>query len=47
MTVVVTAVFYPKAGRKQELAAAMQRGIAAVHEEQGRHRERPRSVSVR
>jgi quinol monooxygenase YgiN len=35
MTVVVTAVFYPKAGRKQELAAAMQRGIAAVHEEQG------------
>lgn len=35
MTVVVTAVFYPKPGRKQELAAAMQRGIAAVHEEQG------------
>ena len=35
MTVVVTAVFYPKPGRKQELAAAMQRGIAAVHGEQG------------
>jgi len=35
MTVVVTAVFYPKAGKKQELAEAMQRGIAAVHEEKG------------
>ncbi|HLS73017.1 MAG TPA: antibiotic biosynthesis monooxygenase [Actinomycetaceae bacterium] len=35
MTVVVTAVFYPKAGKKQELAEAMQRGIAAVHEEPG------------
>lgn len=35
MTVVVTAVFYPRAGKKQELAEAMQRGIAAVHEEKG------------
>ena len=35
MTVVVTAVFYPKPGKKQELAQAMQRGIAAVHEEKG------------
>ncbi|WP_114855139.1 putative quinol monooxygenase [Brachybacterium sp. YJGR34] len=35
MTVVVTAVFHPKPGRKQELAEAMQRGIAAVHGEQG------------
>ena len=35
MTVVVTAVFYPKAGKKGELAKAMQRGIAAVHTEQG------------
>ena len=33
--VVVTAVFYPKPGRKQELADAMQRGIAAVHTEEG------------
>ena len=35
MTVIVTAVFYPKAGKKAELAEAMQRGIAAVHTEQG------------
>jgi len=35
MTVVVTAVFYPKPGMKDELAQAMQRGIAAVHEEAG------------
>ncbi|MEE1619399.1 putative quinol monooxygenase [Brachybacterium sp. J153] len=35
MTVVVTAVFYPLPDRKQELADAMQRGIAAVHGEQG------------
>lgn len=35
MTVVVTAVFYPLPGRKQELADAMQRGITAVHGEQG------------
>ncbi|MFC7374233.1 putative quinol monooxygenase [Brachybacterium sp. GCM10030267] len=35
MTVVVTAVFYPKPDRKQDLADAMQRGIAAVHEEKG------------
>ena len=30
MTVVVTAVFFPVAGKQQELAQAMQRGIAAV-----------------
>ncbi|NMA75703.1 MAG: antibiotic biosynthesis monooxygenase [Actinomycetales bacterium] len=35
MTVVVTAVFYPKPGKKQELADAMRRGIEAVHEEKG------------
>ncbi|WP_193107195.1 putative quinol monooxygenase [Brachybacterium sp. FME24] len=35
MSVVVTAVFYPKPGKKQELADAMQRGIAAVHGEEG------------
>lgn len=35
MTVVVTAVFYPLPGRKEELAAAMQAGIQAVHGEQG------------
>lgn len=35
MTVIVTAVFYPQAGKKQELVQAMQRGIAAVHEEPG------------
>lgn len=35
MTVVVTAVFRPVAGKKEELAAAMHRGIAAVHEEPG------------
>lgn len=35
MTVVVTAVFYPKPGKKQELAEAMQRGIEAVHTEEG------------
>ncbi|ASK66351.1 antibiotic biosynthesis monooxygenase [Brachybacterium avium] len=35
MTVVVTAVFHPRPGKKQELAAAMHRGITAVHTEQG------------
>ncbi|MDN5685232.1 MAG: antibiotic biosynthesis monooxygenase [Brachybacterium sp.] len=35
MTVVVTAVFYPKPGRKQELADAMRRGIEAVQSEKG------------
>lgn len=35
MTVIVTAVFHPKDGRKAELAQAMHRGIAAVHEEPG------------
>ncbi|ATG52850.1 antibiotic biosynthesis monooxygenase [Brachybacterium vulturis] len=35
MTVVVTAVFYPRPGRKQELAEAMRRGIEAVHTEDG------------
>ena len=33
--VVVTAVFFPKPGRKQELAEAMHRGIEAVHTEDG------------
>lgn len=33
--VVVTAIFYPKPGKKQELAEAMHRGIAAVHGENG------------
>ncbi|MGP9538585.1 putative quinol monooxygenase [Brachybacterium sp. AOP43-C2-M15] len=33
--VVVTAVFFPKPGRKQELAEAMRRGIEAVHTEEG------------
>lgn len=33
--VVVTAVFYPKPGKKQELAEAMRRGIEAVHTEDG------------
>ncbi|MGP5682999.1 putative quinol monooxygenase [Brachybacterium alimentarium] len=35
MTVVVTAVFHPLPGRKEELATAMQAGIAAVHGEKG------------
>jgi len=35
MTVVVTAVFYPLPGRKDELATAMQSGIEAVHGEKG------------
>lgn len=35
MTVVVTAVFYPLPGRKEELATAMQAGIEAVHGEKG------------
>lgn len=35
MTVVVTAVFEPKAGKKDELAQAMHRGIEAVHKEEG------------
>lgn len=35
MTVVVTAVFYPLPGRKEELATTMQAGIEAVHGENG------------
>ena len=35
MTVVVTAVFQPKPGKKEELAEAMRRGIEAVHTEKG------------
>ena len=35
MSVIVTAVFRPAEGKKEELAAAMHRGIAAVHEEPG------------
>lgn len=35
MTVVVTAVFYPLLGRKEELVAAMRAGIEAVHGEAG------------
>ncbi|WP_053352153.1 putative quinol monooxygenase [Leucobacter musarum] len=35
MTVIVTAVFHPTPGRKSDLVAAMQRGIAAVHDEPG------------
>lgn len=35
MTVVVTAVFQPKDGRKNELIEAMSRGIEAVHHEDG------------
>jgi quinol monooxygenase YgiN len=35
MSVVVTAVFHPAPGKKQELAAAMRAGIEAVHQEQG------------
>jgi len=35
MTVVLTAVFHPLPGRKEELAAAMRAGIEAVHDEQG------------
>ena len=33
--VVVTAVFHPREGRKQELADAMRRGIETVHTESG------------
>ncbi|WOP18145.1 putative quinol monooxygenase [Raineyella sp. LH-20] len=33
MTVVVTAVFHPLPGRKDDLVAAMQTGIEAVHRE--------------
>lgn len=33
--VLVTAVFHPREGRKQELADAMRRGIEAVHTESG------------
>ncbi|GGE74057.1 putative quinol monooxygenase [Nesterenkonia cremea] len=33
--VIVTAVFHPKDGKKQELADAMRRGIEAVHTESG------------
>jgi quinol monooxygenase YgiN len=35
MTVVVTAIFKPVPGRKDELVEAMRPGIAAVHEEPG------------
>ncbi|TLP96781.1 antibiotic biosynthesis monooxygenase [Nesterenkonia salmonea] len=35
MTVVVTAVFQPKEGKKAELVEAMRRGIEAVHQEDG------------
>lgn len=35
MTVVVTAVFQPKDGKKSELVEAMRRGIEAVHQEDG------------
>lgn len=35
MTVIVTAVFHPAEGRKDDLAAAMRRGIEAVHAEAG------------
>jgi quinol monooxygenase YgiN len=35
MTVVVTAIFKPAPGRKDELVEAMRPGIAAVHEEPG------------
>lgn len=35
MTVIVTAVFHPVAGKKAELVAAMHRGIEAVHAEPG------------
>ncbi|MDR1431763.1 MAG: antibiotic biosynthesis monooxygenase [Propionibacteriaceae bacterium] len=31
MTVVVTAIFYPKPGKKQELVAALAKAIPAVH----------------
>lgn len=33
--VIVTAVFHPKDGKKQEIADAMRRGIEAVHTESG------------
>lgn len=35
MSVVVTAVFHPREGKKEELAHAMHRGIEAVHTEPG------------
>lgn len=35
MTVVVTAVFHPKEGAKEQLAEAMRAGIEAVHAEPG------------
>lgn len=35
MSVVVTAVFQPREGKKEELAQAMRRGIEAVHTESG------------
>ena len=35
MTVIVTAVFFPAEGKKEELAQAMRRGIEAVHTEKG------------
>ncbi|GAB3754757.1 putative quinol monooxygenase [Microlunatus parietis] len=35
MTVVVTAVFHPKEGAKEQLAEAMREGIEAVHAEPG------------
>jgi quinol monooxygenase YgiN len=35
MTVVVTAVFHPAEGKKQQLASALRATIPAVHEEEG------------
>lgn len=35
MTVIVTAIFHPAPGRKDDLAAAMRAGIEAVHQESG------------
>lgn len=35
MTVIVTAVFHPKAGKQAELVEAMRTGIEAVHQEEG------------
>jgi quinol monooxygenase YgiN len=35
MTVVVTAVFHPREGKKEQLTKALQESIPAVHEEEG------------
>ncbi|MET3932183.1 putative quinol monooxygenase [Arthrobacter sp. OAP107] len=35
MTVVVTAVFHPRDGKKEQLAKALQESIPAVHAEEG------------